>query len=51
MVQFISKKLYKKSMLPFMQPHVLLGQFDEKIDHMKNSKSWDNHVKKCLVDF
>jgi hypothetical protein len=45
MVQFISKKLYKKSMLPFMQPHVLLGQFDEKIDHMKNSKSWDFETK------
>jgi hypothetical protein len=34
-------------MLPFMQPHVLLGQFDEKINHMKNSKSWDFETKGC----
>jgi hypothetical protein len=46
MMQFISNFLYKKSMLPFMQPHALLGQFDEKINHMKNSKSLDFETKR-----
>jgi len=44
-MQFSSKNIYKKNHVSFYATTCSLGQFDEKINHMKISNFWNFETK------